>query len=135
MTECIKTTYETSAGGYGRLRYKGKKVLHHRLVYCLANGIDLAAIEGLQVLHSCDNPGCIAPEHLRLGTHAENMQDKALRGRVRGERAGNVKLTEKQVIEIRALASAVMYKQLAKDYEIAVSTVKDIVARKIWKHL
>lgn len=135
MIDCIKTTYETSAGGYGRLRYLGKKVLHHRLVYCLHNKIELAAIEGLQVMHTCDNPSCINPDHLLLGTHADNMHDKAIKGRVKGEAAGNVKLTEKQVLEIRALAPIIQYSLLASQYNVAVPTIKDIVARKLWKHI
>ena len=135
MSDCIKTTYETSAGGYGRLRVNGKKVLHHRLVYCLANNVELDAIAGMHVMHTCDNPSCVNPEHLRLGTHADNMHDKAVKGRVKGELAGRAKLTEAEVILLRKLAPLIQYKLLAEQFNISVPTVKDLVARKIWKHI
>lgn len=135
MSDCIKTTYETSVGGYGRLRVNGKKVLHHRLVYCLAHGIALAAIEGLHVMHTCDNPSCVNPAHLKLGTHADNMRDKAVKGRAKGELAGRAKLTEAEVLMLRKLAPLIQYKVLAEQFNISVPTVKDIVARKIWRHI
>jgi hypothetical protein len=135
MSDCIHTTYETSAGGYGRLKVAGKKVLHHRLVYCLSNKIELSAIEGLQVMHTCDTPSCINPAHLVLGTHADNMADKAAKGRVKGELAGRAKLTEAQVLMIRQLAPLIQYSLLGTQFQVSVSTIKDIVARKIWTHI
>lgn len=134
FTDCIITAYERSAGGYGRLRINGKKELHHRYVYSVHNNVALKDMQGLAVMHICDNPGCVNPKHLLLGTHAENMKDSADKGRRRGENAGRAKLTEQQVIAIRAdLRTA--YKDIAAKYGIAVPTVKDIKARKIWKHI
>jgi hypothetical protein len=133
-TDCILTTYERSSGGYGRLKIKGVKVLHNRYVYSVKYGIPLADMEGKHVLHICDNPGCVNPAHLLLGTHADNMADSADKGRKRGELAGRAKLTEEQVLAIRAdLQTA--YKDIAAKYGIVVPTVKDIKARKIWKHI
>ncbi len=59
----------------------------HRLVWELANG---PIAEGLHVLHRCDNPSCCSPNHLALGTHAENMADKAGKGRARNGATGKL---------------------------------------------
>lgn len=65
----------------------------HRLVFMWWKG---EIPQGYLIRHSCDNPACCNPDHLLLGTHADNMRDKAVRGRVR-----NRKLTDEQVREIR----------------------------------
>jgi hypothetical protein len=136
MSDCVISTFAKDKAGYARCWFRGKPVLHHRMIYCIAAGVDMDAIAGLSVMHTCDNPGCINPAHLKLGTHADNMRDKKNKGRApRGEDAGRAKLTEKQVIEIRGLASIIQYRLLATQYGVSVPTIKDIVARKIWKHI
>ena len=89
-----------SRDGYGR---RGRRLLH-RLVYAEANGLDEAAMGGV-VMHSCDNPRCINPEHLSLGTQADNVQDMIHKGRavyVRGENHGSAKFSDAEVAAIRA---------------------------------
>lgn len=136
MSDCVISTFAKDKAGYARCGFRGKTVLHHRMIYCLAAGVDMDAIAGLSVMHTCDNPGCINPAHLKLGTHADNMQDKKNKGRApRGEDAGWAKLTEKQVIEIRGLAARIQYRLLAAQYGVSVPTIKDIVYRKSWKHI
>lgn len=73
--ECIEHTGYCQPDGYGRKKYKGKVVLAHRLAYALANNLDVFTMGGV-VMHSCDNPKCINPAHLRLGTIQENNADK-----------------------------------------------------------
>ena len=69
--------------GYGRINYKGKPVLTHRLSWMFANNkFDITPND--YVCHHCDNPPCINPEHLWLGTHQENMQDASSKGRLYG---------------------------------------------------
>jgi hypothetical protein len=75
---CILWRGPTDRDGYGRLRSFGKRITAHRLSWMLHRG---AIPAGLHVLHSCDEPACVAIEHLRLGTHAENMRDRGARGR------------------------------------------------------
>jgi len=83
------------ANGYG-VKKVGKKVVYvHRLAYCEHHGITMESIKGKQVRHDCDNPPCIEPTHLLLGTNADNSEDKVLRDRQ------SKKLTAAQVAEIR----------------------------------
>lgn len=63
---------------------KQKRVLLHRKVYCETNGIALSGIDGKVVMHLCDNPRCIEPTHLALGTNSENMLDAKKKGRLGG---------------------------------------------------
>lgn len=66
--------------GYGAIKAFGKMVLAHRLSYELHNG---PIPDDLHILHSCDVRSCVNPSHLRVGTHAENMQEAKDRGRMR----------------------------------------------------
>lgn len=87
--------------GYGQMRWQGKLQQASRISYELANGVFPAELE---VLHSCDNPPCVNPKHLLLGTHRDNMVDRERKGRnvpARGENHGLHKLSDAQVVEIR----------------------------------
>lgn len=120
--------------GYGRIKINGKYHSAHRVSYIIFNG---EIPEGMSVLHSCDNPGCVNPKHLHLGTQADNMREMAERGRSqRGENHNNSKLTNKQVIDIRkkyelGLSQTV----IGKEYNISNRYVSMIVNKKRWKHI
>lgn len=131
------------SGGYGRFEISGKKVAAHRFSYELFYG----AISGdFVVLHECDNPRCVNPKHLRLGTLSDNMQDMWDKGRHsfpsnafvhwdrHGERNPKSKLTQDDIFKIRAffdrgLSTA---KELARIYSISTVHVYDIVNLKCW---
>lgn len=98
MSDCIEHTGYVGRNGYGQKKYRGKVVAAHRLAYAKANGLDVFTMGGC-VLHSCDNPLCVNPEHLRLGTHKENMRDMVQRRR----NAKCQRLTPEQVQHIRAV--------------------------------
>lgn len=96
----------------------------------------------LLVCHTCDNPGCVNPKHLFLGTHKDNVQDMLKKGRAnpeKGEDRHCAKLTEEQVLEIRRRYQWTGYRSntwtLAKEFGIARSSVVRIVYGRTWKHL
>ncbi len=76
---CWNWMLQINAGGYGRIRYKGKKYLTHRLSYLHYIG---RIPKGLLVCHTCDNRKCINPKHLFIGTHKDNHDDAVTKGRI-----------------------------------------------------
>ncbi len=108
--------------GYGQIGHKGKIILAHRASYELHVG----PIEGKQVLHRCDTPACINPDHLFLGTASENMQDMHKKGR--GQHGSShrwAKLTDSQVEEIKK-RDGLTQKQVAAKYGISQAAVSMI---------
>jgi hypothetical protein len=122
--------------GYGIFKGEVAGVLFkraHRYSYALHTG-DL--LTGRQALHSCDNPSCVNPAHLSSGTAADNMKDKADKGRSRvpvGEQHGHAILTEEQAQSI--LADPRPYTAIAADYNVAASTIGSLKQRHSWGHL
>lgn len=119
--------------GYGAFHVKGKYVAAHRFAYAAYVG---PIADGLLVLHSCDNPICVNPDHLRLGTDSDNTADKVARNRCngsKGEKNGSAKLTEGQVREI--FHDTRSSRKVAADYGIDKATVIKIWNRKKWSHL
>jgi len=130
----------------------------HRVAWFLATG----EIPAMQVLHRCDNPPCVNVDHLFLGTHDDNMEDKRAKGRAvhrdrsnlgpkvpatgdrhgthlypelyRGERNGSARLTEADVIAIREAAD-VLYRDLAARYGITATAVGYIRRGETWQHV
>lgn len=89
---------------------------------------------GLHVLHRCDNPPCINPYHLFLGTHLDNMRDMAAKGRSRpGEAHHNAKLTKEQVIAIRARVQAGEVQiDIARETGLSTAQISKIATGKSW---
>lgn len=89
---------------------------------------------GVQVLHKCDNPACVNPDHLFLGSHLGNMADRDSKGRQnKGETHGMVKLTEESVRLI--FSDPRRHTEVASEYGISFVTVSDIKRGRSWKHL
>ena len=134
LTSCIITKRNTNRHGYGLMYFNRKQCIQHRVVYAQHNNIDLDSMRGLSVMHLCDNPPCINPLHLRLGTNKDNVDDKVSKGRhTFGVGVGGSKLTEADVLAIRS--SSLMQKDLAKDYGVSQTTISMIKQGLIWKHL
>jgi hypothetical protein len=95
--------------------------------------------EGLAVCHHCDNPHCVNPGHLFLGTWADNNRDRHQKGRsgsAKGELHGKARLTEAAVKEIRALHSqGLSYRVLARQYAMSRSGIAHIVQGRNWSHV
>ncbi|MBA7693007.1 hypothetical protein ES703_101582 [subsurface metagenome] len=122
--------------GYGHLRHGGKDLKAHRVAWELTNG---PIPDGMQVLHSCDNPVCVNPSHLFLGTQQVNITDMMQKGRYRrhaalGENNGSAKLREPQVLEILRSTDETS-RVLALKYAVSPSLIKQIRRREIWKSL
>lgn len=121
--------------GYGRLNVGNRPRLAHRISYELHFG-NLPADKVL--CHKCDNPRCVNPEHLFLGTQADNVADMENKGRARkrglkGSQHGRALLTEAQVLAIRA--SKLSTKRLAEMYGVTVRAIQDVRGGKSWKHI
>lgn len=107
--ECWTWTGCCTAHGYGQFHFEGKTTKAHRVAWIITHG---PIPDGLCVLHRCDNPPCVRPDHLFLGTLSDNMQDCVAKGRAYLQRPGvhkrglanpNGKLTDEDVAAIRAL--------------------------------
>lgn len=118
--------------GYPVIRYQNRLYSGNQFSYLMYYG---ELPEGMVVRHKCDNPRCINPSHLELGTQLDNVQDMLDRNRgvlppvIKGEENGNSKLTEKEVIEIKTKMlnyKKGMRKQLANEYGVSEATIKAI---------
>lgn len=128
--------------GYGQIG-TGSKSSHayaHRVSYEIEYG---AIPYGKHVLHQCDNPSCVRPDHLFIGTHADNMADMTNKGRGKqiaagrkGEENGNHRLTSDQVIEIKTgLRNGLSGRGLARKYGVSKTLIYYIRQGKTWAHI
>ena len=118
----------TNNDGYGRLgRGHDEVLLAHRISWMIHYG---EIPENFCVLHHCDNPPCVRPDHLFLGTKGDNNQDMAIKGR-----HGKSKLSTDAVIEIRKLRGFVTRRDLADVFKVSVATVQQVQERRTWKYV
>ena len=111
------------------------QLLVHRISWELANG---AIPDGLWVLHHCDNPPCVRPDHLFLGTNGDNIRDMLRKGRQSrvGSRNPFAKLTEEQVAAIlRAHRDGESVRELAQRFGVKWTAIHNIVTRRTWRHV
>lgn len=118
--------------GHGILKLnKRERVYAHRASWALKNG---PIPPGISILHKCDVPCCVEPNHLFAGTQADNMADMAMKGRsTQGERHPNSRINEKDAREIAVALGS--YREIGIRFGITKSNVSLIKKRKAWKHL
>ncbi len=133
--ECWPWTASVSPAGYGMMSgersVRRMPIYAHRVAWELHNGrID----NGLNVCHRCDNPPCCNPAHLFLGTKADNSRDRNAKGRqARGPKLWSAKLTETQIIEIRA--SSESQRILGQRYGVSGQHISGIRTKRFWRHI
>ena len=127
---CMECNSHATSNKYPQMYKNRKTILVHRHIYEECFG---EIPKGMVIRHKCDNPLCINPEHLELGTQTDNINDMLSRGRkakTNGENNGNAKLTKEQVLEIRK--STLSTRKIAKIYKVSQSTIRDIKSNKTW---
>jgi len=119
--------------GYGFVEMKRQQKLVHRVIYEL---IIKPIPAGLFCCHSCDNPSCVNPFHMFIGTHQDNMEDMCKKGRnVKGERQGHSKLTVATVVEMRReyAQGGVRLVDLARRFGVSIAAVSYAIRGDTWK--
>lgn len=134
---CLDFTGPIKSGGYGRVAISGGKYrAAHRISWELHHG---EIPQGMCVLHKCDRPICCEILHLFLGTQADNVEDMMAKERNRqlyGENANKAKLKEDQVLKIKIkLKEKILAKEIAKEFNISIATIRDINKGRSWKHV
>ncbi len=136
--ECWEWLASTRSDGYGQIQRgrRGEGIISaHRVSWEIHCG---NIPDGLHVLHTCDNKICVNPNHLFLGTNADNVRDKKEKGfQIRGTQMGTSKLSENDVIEIRNIKEVVGLSNayLARLFGVSSSSISNIINRKRWAWL
>lgn len=131
---CWLWTASKTTAGYGCFKLNGKLESAHILSYCLEYG---EKPDELWVLHKCDTPSCVNPEHLFLGTRSDNMKDCHKKGRLANNLKPKTKLNSEQVKQLRELYKSGKYiqKEIAHMFGIDEIHCNKIINYKRWKNV
>lgn len=135
ITGCFEFYGCLNEDGYGRINKNGKLVFVHREIWKEFNG-DIP--DGMCVCHRCDNPCCINHNHLFLGTHKQNMEDKARKGRINvsGTKNPSAKLCDVDVLEIKSrICKGDICYEIAREYGVTGEAILAIKNGRTWKHI
>lgn len=134
-TPCVVHPGWRDKDGYVRAKVAGgRRVFVHRFAWESAHG---SIPPGMVVCHHCDNPPCVNPDHLFLGTNAENLEDMTRKGRrTRGDTHGMSRLSEADIPVIRSLrAAGVALSVVAARYGVSITTISRVATGKTWRHV
>lgn len=131
---CWRWTGPVNRAGYGILVFNNYRMLAHRFSYLFAGR---HPIGDLFVLHKCDNPPCVNPDHLFKGTQQDNLDDCKSKDRhCRGTRQWKAKLTDAGVLKIRRLhREGVLARKMALMFGVTSATIREAITGKKWAHL
>ena len=121
--------------GYGYVNYNKKVHKTHRLFYELFNG---SFDTNLHVLHKCDIPCCVNPNHLFLGNNKDNVNDKVKKNRQwrpTGEKNHHNNFKESDIVLIRQMKETHSQKQISEHFSVTKSAIKHIISGRSWKHI
>lgn len=143
-SDCWNWSASKNNMGYGQIRFWGKTFTAHRIAWLIANG---PIPSDICICHRCDNPACVNPSHLFLGTQTDNLHDMIAKRRhgshlhperrPRGEAHKRAKLTDSEVIGIRDCykAGGISQSKIAAQYGVTRSAISLITRRKKWTHI
>lgn len=134
--ECLLWPYHRNWSGYGVIEFRGQRNYRvHRIICERVYGLPSPDLP--VVAHSCGNPACLTPAHLRWTTQADNLHDMMRHGTLaRGNRLPQTKLTADDVIAIRALsAEGLGAKRIAQRYGVRWENIRAIIRRQTWAWL
>lgn len=132
-TEWTGSFSKAGKAGYGLFIREGVRSYAHRFAYERSGR---ALLAGMSVLHACDNPKCVNPEHLFAGTQADNMKDMASKGRgtsAKGAANHKSRLTAADVIEIRN--SSAPHAELGRKFGVSAQSVHSVRTGRTWSHV
>ena len=134
---CWEWTASMRVRDYGGFVFYGENMLAHRASWIIHNG-DIP--ENMCVLHKCDNPTCVNPDHLFLGTQADNVTDMCVKGRkaiFTGDNNSNSKLNTRNVLDIRKHWSAKKMTriEMAEFFKVDITTINRVISRSTWQHI
>jgi hypothetical protein len=140
MSDCIECPYSRNIKdgnrlNYGQVRVGDKMEKAHRVAWEKAYG---AIPEGLCVLHKCDNPPCVNPEHLFLGTHKDNATDREAKGRgnhPQGADNGRARISEITAVRLKKLNGAVSASAMARALGMTVTPVWKVMTGRAWQNV
>jgi len=131
--QCLIWSGTKNESGYGYLDVDKKHTKAHRYSYFLAHGKWPPA--DMQILHSCDNPACVNPHHLSVGTNADNMLDMRSKGRHSHGEKVSIITTAQAEEAMRRLGAGEPGKEIARDLGVHFQTISDIKNGRTWTHL
>lgn len=131
--ECVESSYSTDRNGYPQKYCSTRKGPTRLTRWIWERYYDVSLTSKQHLLHSCDNVKCIKLDHLRIGTHKDNMQDRVERNPRHGERNPGAKLTDTQAKEI--LLDNRTSPHVAKDYGVTPQAIRSLRQGRRFSHL